>query len=517
MQARASTSCTPEPLKDDDKEPYLMSRMTRAAVGAALLVAAVPAVAEANTVSLNQGLMSDVHTSQRSASVISEVVGNDVHIRSNDGITQILNPQCRRIDAQTAACPGGAVQRLTIQLGPGHDVFTSRTALDTLVIGFGGDDVYVGAAHNLRNRVEFIGRDGTDAAMYLSSTTGVRVTKDEQANDGRPGFDFDNIRGDVEKLVGSPHNDVLTGSNSSAPEYLDGNMGDDVLKGLGGPDVFLTQFQADGADQITGGPGVDTVDYSGRTRPITATLNFGGADDGEAGERDQLIGANERIIGGRAGDTIKAPAGSTASHQLEGGPGNDTIHGADGADTLIGGPGSDTLLAFGGSDTVLAADNESDTVGCGAGTDTAHVDNRDGHSSCENRPVGRLSVGPKAITAAAGKPARLQLSWRHPQAWRKLRTVTLRLTRDGVEVGAIEVRPRAGQISADGAVALARKQSRVGHRGKSVVARLALRIDGALAGATLKAHVEATDVNGTRQVEGNAATIRVRASKGGWL
>ena len=489
-----------------------MSRFTRAALAAAALAAALPAAADANIVSLDQGLMSYTHDSPRSTSVISSVQGGDVRLRSSDGIPEIVQgPQCRRVDAFEVACPGGSVQRLTVVLGPGDDVFTSRTSLETLVTGLGGDDSYVGAAHPLRTRVHFEGHFGTDVALYTPAQSAVRVSKDGRANDGRSGFDLDNIGESVEKLVGSPHGDVLTGSNSSVPEYLDGGLGDDVLTGNGGPDVFLTEFLADGADRMTGGPGVDTVDYSERTRPITATLNFGGADDGEAGERDELIGSNEHIIGGRAGDTIRAPAGSTARHSLHGGGGSDTIHGSDGPDILFGSSGTDTMLAFGGSDTVYALDFASDTVGCGSGTDTAQLDStRDGHTSCENRTVGKLRLAREAIAATAGKPATVRLSWRHPKAWRKLRRIELRLTRDDVEVGAIAIRPRAGRIAADGALGLARRRTRLSHRGKTVTARIGLRIDTALAGATLKAAIEAIDARGTRQHERDAATIRVR-------
>ena len=67
---------------------------------------------------------------------------------------------------------------------------------------------------------------------------------------------------------------------------------------------------ADGADQIIGGAAPSTVDYSDRTRPVTATLNFGGADDGEAGEGDQIAGGHEVILGGQAGDVLRAPAAS---------------------------------------------------------------------------------------------------------------------------------------------------------------------------------------------------------------
>jgi hypothetical protein len=58
-------------------------------------------------------------------------------------------------------------------------------------------------------------------------------------------------------------------------------------------------------------------------------------------------------------------------------------------------------------------------------------------------------------------------------------------------------------------VKLVRKASRLSHKGKTVTARLAIRLDESLAGQTLTAEVEATDTRGRRQLERNAATIRV--------
>lgn len=44
--------------------------------------------------------------------------------------------------------------------------------------------------------------------------------------------------------------------------------------------------------------------------------------------------------------------------------------------------------------------------------------------------------------------------------------------------------------------------------GKTVAAKLALRLDKSLAGRTLKVEVEATDRRGARQLERDAATVR---------
>ena len=51
--------------------------------------------------------------------------------------------------------------------------------------------------------------------------------------------------------------------------------------------------------------------------------------------------------------------------------------------------------------------------------------------------------------------------------------------------------------------------SRIAHKGKTVSARLALRLDRSLASRRLRVEVEAVDVRGVRQRERQAGSIRV--------
>jgi hypothetical protein len=156
-------------------------------------------------------------------------------------------------------------------------------------------------------------------------------------------------------------------------------------------------------------------------------------------------------------------------------------------------------------------DETVDTLFCGAGLDEATTDATEATvRDCETRTaVGTLHLGPTRLQATAGETARLRLSWRHPQGWRKLRKVELRLTRDAVRVGGITIRPRGGRISDRGAVEVIRKRTRLTRKGKTVAARLAVRLDESLAGQSLKAEVEATDTRGAHQLERDAGTVRV--------
>ncbi len=358
----------------------------------------------------------------------------------------------------------------------------------------------------------FSGGSGRDRVQYVGADRGVSITKDRGDNDGRVGIDRDNIGPDVEELMGSQFGDSLNGSPGTFNERFFGLGGDDVMTGGPGFDVFAMGAQADGADRIFGGADADTVEYDQRTRSVTVNLSDGGADDGEAGERDELREL-ESARTGSGNDTLKVNAASTSGVFLHSGGGGDTITGTNAADTIVAlGGGRDTIDARDGADVITTRDDQDDRVACGAGIDTITADstNLDVQAGCERvQDVGVLAVNPKATTAKAGDVARLGLSWRHPQNWSRLRRVTLRLSDDGVAVGQITVTPRTGRMSDDGAVALVRGASRVERAGKTVRAKLGVELDASLAGRRLTIDVEASDVRGRRQIERDAGALRV--------
>ncbi|RHW24585.1 calcium-binding protein [Nocardioides immobilis] len=116
--------------------------------------------------------------------------------------------------------------------GPGDDVLAGNGGADLLVGEEGAD--------------ELIGGAGADTASYAERPTNVVVTIDDVANDGRPSVtgERDNVRVDVEKVVGGVGNDQLSGS--AAGNTLSGGPGDDQLDGLAG------------YDRIDGGDGFDS-------------------------------------------------------------------------------------------------------------------------------------------------------------------------------------------------------------------------------------------------------------------
>jgi Ca2+-binding RTX toxin-like protein len=91
----------------------------------------------------------------------------------------------------------------------------------------------------------------------------------------------------------------------------------------------------------------------------------GRANDGEAGEGDNVIGA-EAIIGGSGDDVLVGPSRLAAT--LEGGPGDDRLTGGRENDLLAGGPGNDTLVGGPGADWFLGGPGV-DSFACGPGKD----------------------------------------------------------------------------------------------------------------------------------------------------
>lgn len=136
-------------------------------------------------------------------------------------------------------------------------------------------------------------------------------------------------------LYGGDGNDVLLGSNFA--DVIDGEAGNDDMRGNFGDDLLIG---GPGSDIYTGGTGNDTADYRAKTAAVTVTIGNGVADDGEAGELDDVQADVEVVLGGKGNDIL---IGSAANETLEGGIGNDVLDGGLGGDVLIGGPGNDTV------------------------------------------------------------------------------------------------------------------------------------------------------------------------------
>ena len=158
--------------------------------------------------------------------------------------------------------------------GAGNDILDGWVGNDVL-IGGGGDDVLQGMA-------------GVDTVDYSSSATPVSASLATNTATGQ-GSDTFVL---VENLIGSDHNDTLTG------DALPNNLG-------GG----------DGNDHVLGGGGIDTV---------TGGV---GNDDVRGG------GGNDSVLGNSGNDSLRGDAGTDTCN---GGPGTDTA--AANCETVLGVP-----------------------------------------------------------------------------------------------------------------------------------------------------------------------------------
>lgn len=188
-------------------------------------------------------------------------------------------------------------------------------------------------------------------------------------------------------LDGGPGNDRLTGGGDEPSLTYNGGAGNDTFNFVcddphcrgpragfadaqGGPgnDVFHTFPQpnpneADWFAFISGGSGVDLVDYSKSTANLRITLDDQQNDgDDDVGGQDNVKSDVENVIAGRGNDHV---LGSRFANLLDGNRGNDGLTGAGGRDLLLGGAGKDTIRSH---------DGEADVVRCGINFDVVFPD-----------------------------------------------------------------------------------------------------------------------------------------------
>jgi Ca2+-binding RTX toxin-like protein len=182
------------------------------------------------------------------------------------------------------------------------------------------------------------GNGGNDAVHVDSSVTdGVFI----QGGDGD------------DTLSGGAGDDTIEGGNGA--DVLFGNGGKDTLQGGAGNDRL---DGGTGADVFDGGAGTDTADYSSRIENLSIDLDDV-ADDGAAGEKDNVESTVENVWGGRGDDVI---IGNAFANELKGNYGNDRLYGGSGRDNLYGGNGDDRVYGEGGDDRCYG----------GAGNDYVH-------------------------------------------------------------------------------------------------------------------------------------------------
>lgn len=242
---------------------------------------------------------------------------------------------------------------------------------DTLTAG-AGDDLLVGGAGNDR----LIGGKGDDTYQFDDGWGRDSVV--ESANAGSDTLDFSGVSvplsaawsgrltvsagvnrvvgNQVERLKGGPGADTVTGGGGTNVWKLTGTdtgtlngryafAGIENLHGGAGKDTFQLAGGANITGVIAGGGGMNVLDYSAYSTPVTVNLMLGTAS-GVAGGVSQIAS----VIGGAGDDLL---VGNGERNTLIGGAGRDILIGGLGADVLNGGTGDDLLLS---GQTTLDAD-----------------------------------------------------------------------------------------------------------------------------------------------------------------
>jgi Ca2+-binding RTX toxin-like protein len=119
-----------------------------------------------------------------------------------------------------------------------------------IIRGLGGDDLIVG----MGGGDTLVGGDGIDTVSYYGSNA--RVVVDLANNTASGGHATGDVISEFENLIGSEHNDILSGNNGA--NVIEGSSGADTINGRGGNDTIEG---GTGNDRLTGGSGADTFVY----------------------------------------------------------------------------------------------------------------------------------------------------------------------------------------------------------------------------------------------------------------
>jgi len=328
-----------------------------------------------------------------------------------------LTGRCRVARSGGRFCRG-EFDGVDVLLGDGDDRLEHSTAGGGVEGGPGDDDIRVTAA--IYRLTGGPGADRLDATGALTATVsyddhteGVTVRLDGLADDGAAG-EGDNVLGAVTGLTGGSGADRLEAGLTSSglfggdgkdslvgsPERdtLSGGDGDDELLAGDGDDFLIG---AGGADLLSGGAGLDEVSYNGADAPLRLSIG-GGADDGAAGEGDDIRDDVESLTGGDGDDLL---IGNDGANRLNGYFGRDVLRGRGGPDELFGWGDGDELDAGAGRDRVeagardrpLLADGEVDRLNCRSRAPAIDADVFDRLRACgppvDVRRLGRVRAG----------------------------------------------------------------------------------------------------------------------------
>jgi Ca2+-binding RTX toxin-like protein len=297
--------------------------------------------------------------------------------------------------------------------GDGNDLINAGTGDDTVNGGAGDDSINGGDGNDVINGGDgndWAGGDNGDDVIdmgagndYANGGNGNDTIDGGAGDDGDVNLEF-NITATSSSfaapgLFGGPGDDVVSGGTGN--DVLSGDAGTDRVDGGSGSDYFVEGLFYgaaidDSPDTLTGGEGVDTLQYwtCGSAPPAGTELGVtldGTANDGTSDSDPTTVddaANNFDVENVRELDSFfvffNCP---TLPAKLTGSDGANVLIGARGNDTIDGGKGPDYLDGNGGDDTFNSRDGYPDYVDCGEGIDTVTADQFDTLEGCENVSV----------------------------------------------------------------------------------------------------------------------------------
>lgn len=348
---------------------------------------------------------------------------------------------------QYVHCAAASVDGLDVTFGPGNDtLYMDGACYPTINVRFGdGGNTMRGDINCPTTVINSTSGAGDDEIFMASGGGAADLGAGNDKFYGRDGAEVVNGGPGNDELRGFGGNDTIDGADGN--DSIAGGAGSDVESGGNGDDV-VGAFDDDdqGADNVSGGPGVDSVWFTGHTGGGMVINLDGLANDGIAGEGDNIQPDFEIVKGSRFDDTITGTAGPDnldgywGADTIRGGAGNDRIDGNSENDVLLGGEGDDEMYGgsgnddvtgdagvdslFGdyascclsnGNDKIFAADGVADAINCGGGADSLAADQfdvvgGDGGQVCES--VTRTTVAPPVVTPPPGTPGATTLTIR---------------------------------------------------------------------------------------------------------
>jgi Ca2+-binding RTX toxin-like protein len=249
--------------------------------------------------------------------------------------------------------------------------------------------------------VAFNGGDGTDTVDYSdavsrASAGSITVTMDgAKADDGETG-DTDNVGADVENLIGTANDDVITGN--AKPNKITPGDGDDTVNGGDGDDTMVAGTTHDGNDTFNGGLGSDTVDYSARTDAIGVCVVLDGSKP--SGTCNIAVDSTDVTITAHAlvWATAEPIADVAVEQDVIGAKGDvENVTGTTAADYLLGTSAANTII--GGGDSAATALAGGDVIVGGAGNDSL-----DANAYAWSLGVATPTCGALSVVVCGGDP-----------------------------------------------------------------------------------------------------------------